>query len=364
LADNAPGYTYGSNRQTISGINITNYGVDVTWAKSHKQDIGLDIRTLHDKLSLTVDVFNEHRTGILIQRQAVPSFVGLTSAPYGNLGIVNNKGIDMSLQDNLNIGKVAINIRGNLTYAKNKVIENDQPVPPYPWMNQRGNPVLAQYGYVAEGLFTSQADIDKSAVPGDKSIVKPGDIKYKDLNNDGVINAYDQTKIGNGDVPSLVYGFGFNVQYKNYNIGAFFQGTGRADRYISGDAIEPFSTNGGISNAYANITDRWTPTNPNPNAFYPRLAFGDAANANNTPESSYWIKDVRFLRLKTLDAGYTFSKGVFNKFGVKAARVYVSGYNLLTFSSFKLWDPELNTGNGTAYPNVKTLSLGISAQFN
>ncbi|WP_428331538.1 SusC/RagA family TonB-linked outer membrane protein [Mucilaginibacter sp.] len=364
LTDGANGYTFGSNRSYTNGINITNYAVNVTWAKSHKQDLGLDIRTLKDQLAITFDLFQEHRTNILLPRAAVPSFVGLTNNPYGNLGIVDNRGFDASLQDNMNIGKVALTVRANVTYSKNKVIENDQPTPPYPWMNQRGNPVLAQYGYVAEGFFKTQAEIDASAVPGDKSIVKPGDIKYKDLNGDGVINAYDQTKISNGDVPSLVYGFGFNTQYKNFSIGAFFQGTGRADRYISGNAIQPFATNGGISNAFSNITDRWTPDNPNPNAFYPRLAYGDAANSNNTQTSSFWIKDVSFIRLKTMDIGYTFPKALFTKIGVRAARVYLQGYNLLTFSKFKLWDPELNTGNGTTYPNVKTLSLGLSAQFN
>ncbi|RAV58455.1 SusC/RagA family TonB-linked outer membrane protein [Mucilaginibacter rubeus] len=364
LTDGADGYTFGLNRQGVSGINITNYGVNVTWAKSHKQDLGFDIRTLNDKLSLTVDLFKEHRTGILLQRQAVPSFVGLANSPYGNLGIVDNKGIDASLQDNMTIGKVNLSIRANVTYNKDKVIENDQPIPPYPWMNRRGNNVLANYGYIAEGFFTSQDEVNKSAVPGDKSSIRPGDIKYKDLNNDGVINAYDVTKIGRGDVPSLIYGAGFTVSYLNFSVGAFFQGTGRADRYISGNAIQPFSTNGGVSNAYANITDRWTPESPNPNAFYPRLAFGDAANTNNTQTSSFWIKNVQFVRLKTLDVGYTLPKGLFNNLGLKGARVYVMGYNLFTFSKFKLWDPELNTGNGTSYPNTKTLSLGLSAQFN
>lgn len=364
LSDQASGYTYGLNRSSIGGINITNYGVNVTWAKSHKQDLGFDIRTWKDQLNLTIDLFKEHRTGILLQEASVPDFVGLTTAPYGNVGIVDNQGFDVSLQHNMNIGNVKLNLRANVTYSKNKVIDNDQPTPPYPWMNQRGNPVLAQYGYVAEGLFTSQAEINASAVPGDKSIVKPGDIKYKDLNGDGVINAYDVTKIGNGDVPSLIYGFGFTTSYKGFSLGAFFEGSGRADRYIYGNGVPPFSTNGGISNAFANITDRWTPQNPNPNAFYPRLAYGDAANANNTPESSFWIKDVSFIRLKTFDLGYSFTNAKLAKLGMKGARVYVMGTNLWTYSKFKLWDPELNTPNGTSYPLTTTISLGVSAQFN
>ncbi|MBD1363160.1 TonB-dependent receptor [Mucilaginibacter sp. ZT4R22] len=365
LSDGAPGYTYGQNNTNgISGINITDYGVDVTWSRSHKQDLGFDIRAFHETFSLTFDLFKEHRSGIFLQRAAVPGYVGLSSAPYANLGIVENKGFDATIEQRLNIGQTVVNLRGNVTYNKDVVIENDQPSPKYPWNDRRGHNILADFGYVAEGLFTSQEEINNSAVPGSKESIRPGDIKYRDLNNDGIINAYDRTQISKGDVPFLTYGVGFNVAYKGFNLGAFFQGTGHASRYISGNAIQPFATNGGISNAYANITDRWTEDNPSQDVFYPRLAYGDGDNTNNTQHSSWWIKDVQFIRLKTLDVGYTFPKATFNKFGMSNARIYIMGYNLFTISDFKLWDPELNTGNGTTYPNVKTISLGISAQFN
>lgn len=364
LNDNAAGYNFGINRQTgFSGINILDYAVNVTWAKSHKQDLGVELRTFKEKLSLIVDLFQEHRTGILIPRAGVPAFAGLTSSPYGNLGIIDNKGIEATLQQELNLGKLNVNLRGNITYNQDKVVENDQPSPTYPWMDRRGTNVLAQFGYIAEGLFTSDEEIQRSAVPGTKDNVKPGDIKYHDLNNDGVINAYDVTRIGRGNVPAIVYGFGVNLAYKNFSLGAFFQGTGKVERYISGKAIQPFSTDGGISNAYAIATDRWTPEYPRQDAFYPRLAYGDAANNNNTQASTWWIKDVSFLRLKNADLGYTFPQATFRRLGVKSARVYLMGYNLLTFSKFKLWDPELETGNGTTYPNVRTLSVGLSAQF-
>lgn len=364
LNDGAPGYGFGNNGQTnFSGINIQDYAVDVTWSKSHKQDLGIEIRTLKDKLSLTVDFFKEHRTGIFLRRGAVPSYVGLLQSPYGNLGIVDNKGVEASLQNDITIGNVGLNVRGSITYNKDKVVENDQPAPTYPWMDARGTNVLAQFGYIAEGLFKNQEEINTSAVPGAKESIMPGDIKYKDLNNDGVINAYDVTRISRGDIPAIVYGFGLNVSYKNFNLGGFFQGTAQAQRYISGKAIQPFSTDGGISNAYAIATDRWTPENPDQNAMYPRLAYGDAANSNNTQTSSWWVKDASFIRLKTAELGYTFPKATFRRLGVKSARVYMMGYNLITISDFKLWDPEINTGNGTTYPNVKTLSLGINAQF-
>ena len=364
LSATHPGYTYGLNRNGISGIGIDQYGIDVTWSKSHKQDLGMDLKLLNDKLSLTADVFNEHRTGILIPRADVPGFVGISNLPEGNVGIVNNKGFDATLEDRLKFGDFNLNLSGNVTYAVNKVIQNDQPAPPYPWMSQIGQPVLAQFGYVAEGLFTSQAEIDKSAVPGDKSQVMVGDIKYKDLNGDGVINAYDQTKITNGDVPNLIFGLTFNASYKNFDLGAAFEGTGRSDRYISGAGIQPFSNSGGQTNAFANITDRWTTENPSQNVFYPRLAYGDAANYNNIQTSTWWVKNTQFFRLKTLDFGYTLPKPLLSNYGVKSFRVYVMAYNIFTISPFKLWDPELDTGNGTSYPNVKTVSVGVSVGFN
>jgi hypothetical protein len=326
--------------------------------------LGVDLKFLNDNLSLTADVFSEHRTGILIPRADVPGFVGISNLPEGNVGIVNNKGFDATLEDRLKFGDFNLNLSGNVTYAVNKVIQNDQPAPPYPWMSQIGQPVLAQFGYVAEGLFTSQAEIDKSAVPGDKSQVKPGDIKYKDLNGDGVINAYDQTKISDGDVPKLIYGFTFNASYKNFDLGAAFEGTGQANRYVSGAGIQPFSNAGGQTNAFANITDRWTPENPSQDVFYPRLAYGDAANYNNTQTSTWWVKNIQFFRLKTLDFGYTLPKALLSKYGVKSFRVYAMAYNLFTISPFKLWDPELNTGNGSVYPNVRTISVGLSVGFN
>ncbi|MCJ8209577.1 TonB-dependent receptor [Mucilaginibacter sp. RS28] len=363
LNNSSAGYTYGLNRNGISGIAVDTYGVNSKWAKSHKQNLGVDL-SLFNKINLTADAFKEHRTGVMMQRTNIPTFVGLTTPPFGNIGVIDNKGIDATLTGDVNIGKFLLNLRGTVTYSKSKIIENDQPTPPYPWMNTRGTTPTAVFGYIADGLFTSQAEIDRSAVPGDKSKVKPGDIKYRDLNGDGLINAYDKTKISDGDFPALVFGFGFNAQYKNFYLNTFFQGAGKTTRLLYGTAIQPFSTNNGISNAYANITDRWTPENPSQNVFYPRLAYGEAENANNTPFSTWWLKDISYIRLKTLDFGYNLPKTFLSNLGVKSSTVYLEGYNLLTFSSFKLWDPELGTLNGTAYPNVKTLVLGVKFQFN
>ncbi|MET3877109.1 hypothetical protein [Chitinophaga sp. OAE865] len=308
-------------------------------------------------------MFKEHRTGIFLQRASNVDFMGLDNQQYGNLGAVENKGLDANLEYNTRIGNVELSVRGNITWNQDKVLEDDRPPQLYPWMEHRGNNILARYGYIAEGLFTDQAEIDKSAVPGSRSQVKPGDIKYKDLNGDGKINSSDVTKIGRGDVPAMVYGFGLNLAYKGFNIGFLFQGISDADRMLQGSAIIPFNGGGGESNAYSIATDRWTPENPRQDAFYPRLAYGEAENVNNTQASSWWVKDVSFIRLKSAQIAYNLPSSLLQRIGVRNSSVYLQGINLLTFSKFKLWDPELNTDNGSSYPNVRTISLGVNLKF-
>lgn len=363
------GMDFGKNGAIIGrdGTVITDYGSNVTWATSHKQDLGIEIRTLNDHLSLTADFFKERRSGVFLQRASLSTFIGLNSAPWGNLGIIENKGIDVTLDVTpVKIAKdLTIDGRATFSYNRDKVIENDQPVQPFPYMEKRGTNYNSTYGYVAEGLFVDQSDIDKHANQSIFGTVHPGDIKYADLNGDGIINANDVKRIGNGDVPTTIYGFGLNITYKNFYIGAFFQGVAGADRLLGGDGMIPFNNSTGPerSNLFAIAEDRWTEANPNQNAFYPRLAYGNAANKNNSQTSSWWIKDIDFLRLKTADLGYNLPKNVLRKVGMKNARVYIQGLNLFYWSKFKLWDPELNTNNGTNYPNVRSVNIGVQANF-
>jgi TonB-linked SusC/RagA family outer membrane protein len=366
VADNATGYQLGKNFLNTGGINVTDYGIDVRWAESRKQDLGVEIRTLKDNLYLIFDLFREQRTGIFLQRQSIPGYVGLTNQPYGNLGEVDNRGFDATLEYNFKVGKVDIGLRGTYTYNRDRLINDDRPAQPYPWMNRIGDNILSRYGYVAQKLFDNQAEIDASATPGSKASIKPGDIKYADLNGDGLINDYDKTRIGRGDVPNNVYGFGFTASYKGFAISTLFQGVGNADIMLGGSGIFPFNGGGGLSNAYAIATDRWTPANPRQDAFYPRLAYGEADNTNNTLESSWWVKDVNFLRLKSAQISYNLPTTFAKKLYLKNAAVYLIGSNLLTFSKWDLWDPELNTGgraNGARYPLSATLSLGLNVKF-
>jgi TonB-linked SusC/RagA family outer membrane protein len=363
LSDAAQGYQLGKDFNNSGGISVTDYGVQIKWAESKKQDLGLEIRTLNDNLYIIFDLFKEKRTGIFLARQSIPAFIGLVSSPYGNLGVVDNKGFDATAEYNIKIGRVDLGLRGNITYNQDKLRNDDRPEQRYPWMSHIGYNVLSRYGYVAEKLFDSQPEIDASAVPGSKQLIRPGDIKYKDLNGDGLINDYDKTRIGRGDVPNLIIGFGFSASYKGFSLSTLFQALENSDIMLGGSAIFPFNGGGGLSNAYSNVIDRWTPDNPSQDVFYPRLAYGEDQNFNNTQASSWWVKDNSVIRMKSAQLSYNLPAKVSSRLHVKNTAVYLIGTNLLTFSKFKLWDPELLTSNGTKYPLTANLSIGVNVKF-
>lgn len=377
------GYKFGPNGTKWSGYETVNMAVDLIWEESRKQDLGIDLKLFNDDLSIVFDLFKERRENILLKREhSIPSFLGYnTSAPYGNIGIIENKGFDGTIEYNKRINKDwVIALRGNVTFNKDKWIQGELPEQKYEWMNQYGHNINGVKGYVAEGLFT-QAEIDdmarwESLSDANKAItpkpfasqfgtVKAGDIKYKDLNNDGQIDAYDQTYISRGDVPTTVYGFGFTVGWKDLSVGMIFQGVAGAERVLNGSSVNPFNGGGGSGNLYSNIGDRWTEENPDQNAFYPRLSYGSetTSNINNFQKSTWWVRNMNFLRLKTLQISYNLPKPWVNKVHLKNAAVYVMGTNLFTLSRFKLWDPELNTDNGASYPNTTSYSVGINFTF-
>ena len=377
------GYKFGPNGTKWAGYETVNMAVDLIWEESRKQDLGIDLKLFNDDLSIVFDLFKERRENILLKREhSMPSFLGYnTSAPYGNIGIIENKGFDGTIEYNKRINKDwVIALRGNVTFNKDKWIQGELPEQKYEWMNQYGHNINGVKGYVAEGLFT-QAEIDdmarwESLSDANKAItpkpfasqfgtVKAGDIKYKDLNNDGQIDAYDQTYISRGDVPTTVYGFGFTVGWKDLSVGMLFQGVAGAERVLNGSSINPFNGGGGSGNLYSNIDDRWTEENPDQNAFYPRLSYGSetTSSINNFQKSTWWVRNMNFLRLKTLQLSYNLPKPWVNKVHLKNAAVYVMGTNLFTLSRFKLWDPELNTDNGASYPNTTSYSVGINFTF-
>lgn len=352
------GQTRGNN--AIQGIDIADYAVDATWETEKDLNLGLELKTLSNALSLQVDVFSRKRENIFTARGVVPSFLGIRKNLLGNLGVNEARGIDITGNYDKRFGEFSLGLQGTFTYNKNKVIEDDSPIPAFPWQEKRGQSVYNRIGYLATGFYT-QAEIDDPSVPRTAGTVQAGDLKFTDISGDGKIDVDDQTFFGKDQVPQIQYGFGTTLGYKGFSLGAFFQGAASVDFYFSGDFM-PFRNGDSKGSLYSNILDRWTPENPSQNAFYPRLFYGADINQNYAT-NSHWLMNGRFLRLKTLDFGYTFPKKMISVAALQKLRLYFIGYNLFTISPFKFWDPELGGGSGTNYPNIKTFSLGLSATF-
>ena len=301
-------------------------------------------------MTITADYFNEKRYNILLHREAWPESLGYyTAKPGSNKGKVDNWGIELSVNWRKEFTKdLYVDFRGNFTYTENKYVNLDEPVYPYVWKTSTGKPLSRTTGYIAQGLFSSQEEIDNSPTQNLGSTVKPGDIKYRDVNGDGKIDGSDQVMISPyGTTPRIQYGLGMNVTYKKFDFGVFFNGSAKRTIMISG--ISPFGQSD--YNVMQFIADDyWSESNPNPNAKYPRLGLTSSQTANNTVASTYWMRNGNFIRFKTLELGYKFKYG----------RVYLNGDNIAVFSPFKLWDPELSWN---AYPLQRTFNIGVQLNF-
>lgn len=366
----ASGYNWGySGDYYRQGISEGEVGVsNLTWEKSLKSNVGIELG-LWNELNVQVDYFFEHRTDIFMQRKTIPTQTGFLNNPWANFGIVDNQGIDASMTWNHRFSsKLNVALRANFTYAKNKIKEYDEPESVKgTYRSITGRSVGTLWGYQAERLYTDD-DFEggklKAGIPTPNlgTTVRPGDIKYRDMNDDGVIDASDQGYIGGTSTPRIVYGFGANVQYRNFDLSFFFQGTGDVHRVIGGTQyFIPGSGQGVLGNVYTNYTDCWTEDNPSQDVFWPRLS--ESTNPNNNVASTWWKKDIAFLRLKSIEVGYSLPKSVSRAIHAKDVRFFASGNNLFYFSKFKLWDPELDTADGLKYPSMRSVMLGFEVKF-
>lgn len=364
--DGGTGFYFGQSSSSIKdygGMQVGRYGVDVGWELSTKSNLGIDFNLFKDELSVQVDLFNEKRSGIFLRRASVPDFAGIVTMPYGNLGKVDNKGYEVTLDYNRSFGKVGVMFRANYSYAKNKIIDDGTVIKEYDWLNSRGTSLYTHFGYTCDGFY-SQDDIDNPDVAKPLGVnVRPGDLKYRDLNKDGRIDANDKGYIGKPDVPTTTYGFGGTISYQGFSLGAFFQGINDAQFSLNNSTFTPFANSNAIGNLYSDITSRWTPENQGVGAKYPRLDYGLTSNPDNYTTSTFWLRDGSYLRLKTADISYTIPNKVVEKLGVRNVRIYLQGYNLLTFSKFKLWDPELGRGDGARYPTTRSVNMGCNFSF-
>ncbi len=364
------GYQWAQNGgdRFYSGMHYTQVSSpNVTWEIATKNDLGVDLSLFKDKLSATVDYFDEKRTGIYMSRNYLPSIVGLESTPKANVGSVRSRGFDGNFTFREKVGAVNLTVRGNVTYSKNEVIEKDEENNVYPYQMEKGYRINQAKGLISLGLFKDYDDI-RNSPRQDFGIYQPGDIKYKDVNGDGIINDGDQVAIGATTKPNLIYGLGASASWKGLDVNVHFQGSGKSTYFINGKCVYAFSEGEWGNVMKGMLDDRWVsadisgdPSTENPNASYPRLSFG--GNSNNYRNSTFWLRDGSYVRLKTVDIGYTIPKNVVNKLHFNNVRIFLVGTNLLTWSSFKLWDPELADPRGESYPLSKSVTMGLSVNL-
>ena len=359
------GYLFGSSGQNDIGGVTTRYigNADVSWETAKKANFGIEIE-FFDKLKIYTDFFHEKREGIFIEQQKIPSIVGQSAMEYVNLGKMKNQGIDGSLEYIQKWKDLSIHGRANFIFNRNKKLYDDTPTPVWPYRESAGFSKGQQTGLIALGLFESEEDIQNSPRQ-DFGPVRPGDIKFKDINGDGVVDVNDQIAIGYTDVPEISYGFGASVKWINVDVSVYFQGNGNVTKFIGGAPI--FGQEGNIlyvGQIYADVADnRWSLKNPDPNAKYPRMSM--TWNTNNNQNSTFYQRDMSFIRLKNAEIGYTIPQSLSKKFGLSSVRIYTQGVNILTFSKFKLWDPEIQDiylylQYGNSYTQMRTINFGIN----
>ncbi len=365
------GYSWGLNNDfKRSGRMEGDQGNSgLTWETVAKSNIGFELG-LWKTLEFQLDLFNEDRKNIFMQRRSIPGSSGFTNAPWANFGRVNNKGIDMSLELNRQLNpNLFLSVRSTFTYALNKILEQDEPSAVIGTSrSSTGKPIGQLFGFIDEGLFTEAdfSDIANGTLRSDIprhtfGPVRPGDIRYRDLNGDGVVDALDRNAIGGTEDPQIVFGCGSNLRYKAVDFGFFFQGVSRTYRIIGGSNFIPGSANGAMGNIFDNVSDRWTLDNPRQDVFYPRLS--DYQSANNNLASTWWLRDMSFIRLRNIELGYSLPSKILDHLAIRNFRIFLRGNNLLTVSDFKLWDPELGVNNGMRYPIMKSVSMGLELNF-
>ncbi|MEN6324387.1 MAG: TonB-dependent receptor [Proteiniphilum sp.] len=357
----------------LQTINVVRVGADnLVWERALKTDIGIDARLFKDAIAFTTDFFHDKRDGIFQERVQVPGYAGLSNNPYGNVGSMVSWGSDGNASYTFKIGNdIGVTLRGNYTYAKNKLLNYERLYEEYPYKDFTGLPNNVWRGYQCVGFFKDEADIQYSAKQN-WGTVKPGDLKYKDVNGDGVIDEEDQVPISYSEMfPLLTYGFGGQFSYKQISVGVLFKGTGKVDYYRNNTGYIPFNTNelGNVLTQFKDPSTRWIPRwyaeehgiDPslaeNPNAQLPRLQYGE--NTNNTQRSDFWKGDARYLRLQEVTINYNMKNEFLKKMGFDSIDLQLVGNNLYIWDKVKVFDPEQANRVGNVYPIPTTYSFQL-----
>jgi TonB-linked SusC/RagA family outer membrane protein len=346
----------GGNTNVINPTIVANPGV--TWEKKKTFDIGLEGRLFQDKISFEIDYFSMRTSDILWQRSiTVPTYTGLNSSnlPKENIGIVDNKGIDGQISYRKNINSdLSFNIGANMTYAKNTLVYWDEgTIYPEAYQKNEGKPIGAMLLYQATGIYRTQEDLDRN--PGLNDAARLGDVIYKDVNGDGKVNSDDRVRSNYSNTPQIQYGFLFGAKYKNFDLSGNFMGQARA--IVQFDYVFNYGSNA----AEYYVQNAWSPQNPT--GSQPRIGRSKAESGQGNTLNT---RSVAFLRLKNIELGYNIPKDLLSKVGIERARIYVNGYNLLTFDKLKkdgLQDPEEINPQGWQFPQTKSVNMGVSVTF-
>ena len=370
MSNNKSGQShFGNNLQTTyNGITFKRYAnTAITWERSKKQNFGVELQ-LFKNLDIIAEYYTEKRTDIYMARADIPSSMGLQTAISANIGEASAHGVDIQLEYRQNWNKdLWTSARGNFTFARSKYEVYEEPTYAESYRQHKGYSINQKWGYIAERLFIDDEEAANSpSQAGFGSQYGGGDIKYTDVNKDGVINEADMVPIGNPTSPEFIYGFGFSVGYKGFDCSVFFQGLANESFWINASGYSS-KNKGGMAPFYQHTQllksiadDHWSEDNRNLYAFWPRLS--TYLNNNNTPTSTWWMRDGSFLRLKQMELGYTVPRNLTKKWHMDSLRFYVSGTNLLNWSSFKMWDPEQGA-SALNYPLQRTINIGLNVTF-
>lgn len=367
--------SYAYNNKTVSGAGFKLGLENLTWEKTQTFNIGVDASFLQNSLTVTFDYFHK-RTNDILMKPLISSVFG-TEMPMANIGKMQNQGWDLSVNYRLKTGAFTHNFNFNLGDSWNKVLEfpGDEQITQVEELSRIirvGVPLNSYYGYKMAGFFQSYDEIEASAIPvGAK--VQPGDIKFVDRNDDGIIDSKDKFILGNA-FPRYTFGFTYGLNWKGIDFSMFWQGVGKRDMMLRGELIEPYHANYSYT-IYKHQLDFWTPTNTE--ARWPRLAApGSDSNRNNYGNgngSDLFLLDGKYLRLKNLTIGYTLPKEWTKHLGMQKARLYINGQNLLTFSNNSFIDPESSefdskmstsgANSGRSYPTLRYFGFGVNIEF-
>ena len=367
-------YSFGEfTNNSAQGYRIKTMGTPyLTWEVAKKYDVGVDFSFFNSKITGTIDWFLDKRDDIFMKRNQMPLTTGLADqTPMANVGKMKSYGWDGNIAYTQRIGEVNLQLRANFTYQTTDVIDKDEAANELWYKMDKGFQLNQSRGLIALGLFENQEDIDRS--PSQKALsnktILPGDIKYKDVNGDGVITDDDKVPLGYRETPGLQYGLGLSANWKNWGINMLFQGTGKCDFFVGGSGPHAFH-DGKRGNILQVMVDgnRWIPkeisgteATEDPNADWPRLTY--TSNSNNNRKSTYWLKERKYLRLRNLEITYDLPQMWTRKFLVSNMRIGFIGQNLFTWAPFKWWDPEGTNESGSSYPINRTYSCYIQFSF-